>query len=79
MPKNAGGGSKSKKPLANQDKDDEGCNIVFGDDNSKKRNKKTSATALQQNDVTTPSGQEAPKKPDTRALIGGASWTGKLP
>jgi ATP-dependent RNA helicase DHX57 len=23
--------------------------------------------------------EEAPKKPDTRTLIGGASWTGKLP
>ncbi|KAI4272480.1 MAG: hypothetical protein LQ337_005278 [Flavoplaca oasis] len=79
MPKNAGGGSKSKKPLVNQDKDDEGSNIVFGDDSSKKRNKKHPATAVQQNDVTTPPGQEAPKKPDTRALIGGASWTGKLP
>ena len=26
-----------------------------------------------------PSGEDAPKKPDTRTLIGGASWTGKLP
>lgn len=27
----------------------------------------------------TPDSAEAPKKPDTRTLIGGASWTGKLP
>ena len=26
-----------------------------------------------------PAAEEAPKKPDTRTLIGGASWTGKLP
>ena len=26
-----------------------------------------------------PATEDAPKKPDTRALIGGASWTGKLP
>ena len=25
------------------------------------------------------SSEDAPKKPDTRTLIGGASWTGKLP
>lgn len=29
-----------------------------------------------QNDATP---EDAPKKPDTRTLIGGASWTGKLP
>ncbi|KAL8655568.1 MAG: hypothetical protein Q9226_002993 [Calogaya cf. arnoldii] len=79
MPKNAGGGSSSKKPLPSQDKDDDGSNIIFGDDKPKKKNKKISATATQQDDATYPSGQEAPKKPDTRALIGGASWTGKLP
>jgi ATP-dependent RNA helicase DHX57 len=29
--------------------------------------------------ITENSAQEPPKKPDTRTLIGGASWTGKLP
>ncbi|KAL8669432.1 MAG: hypothetical protein Q9168_005979, partial [Polycauliona sp. 1 TL-2023] len=79
MPKNAGGGSSSKKPLPVQDKDDDGSHIIFGDDKPKKRNKKSSDTAAQPDDATNPPGQEAPKRPDTRALIGGASWTGKLP
>lgn len=79
MPKHAGGGSSSKKPLQFQDKDDDGSNIIFGDDKPKKRNKKTPNTAVEQDDATNPPGQEAPKTPNTRALIGGASWTGKLP
>ena len=80
MPKNGGGGGNSKKPVQVQHDDNSGSNIIFEDDNSKKRNKKKSAnTAAQQDDATHPPGQEAPKKPDTRALIGGASWTGKLP
>ncbi len=79
MPKNAGGGSSSKKTLPLPGNDDDGSNIIFGDDKPKKRNKKSSTTAAQQDDTTNPPGQDAPKKPDTRALIGGASWTGKLP
>ncbi|KAL8690207.1 MAG: hypothetical protein Q9224_004459, partial [Gallowayella concinna] len=81
MPKKGGGGNISKKPVPVQSHDDDGSNIVFGDDTSKKRNKKSSdmAAPKQQDDASIPPGQEAPKKPDTRQLIGGASWTGKLP
>ena len=40
---------------------------------SKSKASKDAAAAAQ------PGTEDAPKKPDTRALIGGASWTGKLP
>ncbi|KAI4232954.1 MAG: hypothetical protein L6R40_007234 [Gallowayella cf. fulva] len=80
MPKKGGGGTSSKKVAQVQNFDDDGSNIVFGDDTSTKRNKKNSAAASkQQDDPAIPSGQESSKKPDTRQLIGGASWTGKLP
>ncbi|KAL8767015.1 MAG: hypothetical protein Q9209_006369 [Squamulea sp. 1 TL-2023] len=79
MPKNGGGGSSSKKPDQVQNDDNDGSNVVFGDDKSKKRNKKASNSTAPQNNAICPPGQEAPKRPDTRALIGGASWTGKLP
>ncbi|KAL8815795.1 MAG: hypothetical protein Q9223_005103 [Gallowayella weberi] len=80
MPKKGAGGNNSKKPVPRQSQDDD-SNIVFGDDTSKKRNKQNSRTAAtkQQDDPANPPGQEVPKKPDTRQLIGGASWTGKLP
>ncbi|KAL8783847.1 MAG: hypothetical protein Q9213_004337 [Squamulea squamosa] len=79
MPKNEGRGSNPKKPDQVQNGDNDGSNIIFGDGKSKKRNKKASNTTTPPNDATCPPGQEAPKRPDTRALIGGASWTGKLP
>ncbi|KAL8999381.1 MAG: hypothetical protein Q9169_001807 [Polycauliona sp. 2 TL-2023] len=79
MPKNAGGKSNSKKPLQVPDKYDEGSNIIFGDEKPKKKNKQSSSTATGPGDATNPAGEETPKRPDTKALIGGASWTGKLP
>lgn len=66
--------------------------IVFGNGNEKKKKPKpaspadsgaeSSKIAKGKKDATTtepPAAAEAPKKPDTRTLIGGASWTGKLP
>ncbi|KAL8736920.1 MAG: hypothetical protein Q9181_002199 [Wetmoreana brouardii] len=80
MPKSGGGGS-SKKAAKLLNVEDDGSNIVFGDRNPKKSKKSGSkdAAAKHQGDATDASAQEAPKKPDTRQLIGGASWTGKLP
>ncbi|KAL8686593.1 MAG: hypothetical protein Q9218_006996 [Villophora microphyllina] len=80
MPKGGGKGPSSKKPAKVLIEDD-GSHIVFDDGKSKKGKKDT----LQEPDPKNqgaPSGiagQETPKKPDTRQLIGGASWTGKLP
>lgn len=59
--------------------------IVFGDGKSKKKKGEGSNTPAVQNDVKgkgkAQAGQpeEGPKKPDTRTLIAGSSWTGKLP
>ncbi|KAL8968479.1 MAG: hypothetical protein Q9183_002441 [Haloplaca sp. 2 TL-2023] len=80
MPKGGGKGGTSKKPESNINNPDDGDYIVFGDGKSKKAKKSVSQdTDPKKLEDTNPSGQEAPKKPDTRQLIGGASWTGKLP
>ena len=80
MPKGGGKGGTSKKPDSNINNQDDGDYIVFDDGKSKKAKKSISTdTDLKKQEDTNPSGQEAPKKPDTRQLIGGASWTGKLP
>ena len=82
MPKDGGRGASSKKPnptsIPNEDD-----NVIFGDPSkAPKKAKKGNAGA----DPTTSGlassqagASDAPKKPDTRTLIGGASWTGKLP
>ncbi|KAL8960814.1 MAG: hypothetical protein Q9193_002542 [Seirophora villosa] len=81
MPKGGARGGSSKKPVQAQDKDDEGSNIVFEHDGPKKSSKsRPNDPQVKSRDSTTdPSGQEVSKKPDTRHIIGGASWTGKLP
>ena len=82
MLKDGGRGASSKKPnhISIPNEDD---NVIFGDPSkAPKKAKKGNAGA-----GPTTSGPEssqagasdAPKKPDTRTLIGGASWTGKLP
>ncbi|KAH7139134.1 P-loop containing nucleoside triphosphate hydrolase protein [Dendryphion nanum] len=60
--------------------------IVFGDGNSKKSKKgESSGKATEDKNDTGGKGkgptqaEDAPKRPDTRTLIAGASWTGKLP
>ncbi|KAJ4290470.1 putative ATP-dependent RNA helicase ucp12 [Kalmusia sp. IMI 367209] len=61
--------------------------IVFGDGKSKKKRGGNSSSAAESSKIDTkgkgkaPAEQpdDAPKKPDTRTLIAGASWTGKLP
>ncbi|KAL8744754.1 MAG: hypothetical protein Q9184_007958, partial [Pyrenodesmia sp. 2 TL-2023] len=81
MPKGRGRDGSSKKPVKALVPDEEGSNIVFGHDGPKKTNKngpKTSSAKPKQN-ATDPPDPDAPKKPDTRQIIGGASWTGKLP
>ncbi|RDI87898.1 hypothetical protein Vi05172_g1866 [Venturia inaequalis] len=81
----------SKKPGANGGKKpapppDDGLDIVFsnakGDPKKKRLEPPKPAAESSTGKVKTtgePAAEDAPKKPDTRTLIGGASWTGKLP
>lgn len=72
-----GGGSSSKKPAKTALEPDEGSHIVFTNakDDSKAKKKAPAPTVPAAGGPT----ENAPKQPDTRTLIGGASWTGKLP
>ena len=74
MPKKGGRGGES--PFTH----DEGDHVVFGDPKSSKK-KETSKPEASSNGAKQPANgtEEAGKRADTRALIGGASWTGKLP
>ncbi|PVI02964.1 P-loop containing nucleoside triphosphate hydrolase protein [Periconia macrospinosa] len=85
-----GGASKKSVPP-----EEDTSFIVFGDGKSKKKrggnssntaeSSKANAAGKQPADgkgkgkAQGPPPEEAPKKPDTRTLIAGASWTGKLP
>ncbi|KAF3046294.1 hypothetical protein E8E11_006100 [Didymella keratinophila] len=81
MPKNAHpprGKPAKKAPPPEEDT----SFIVFGDGKPKK--KKAESSGAQGDDKTKGKGaagqaEDGPKKPDTRTLIAGASWTGKLP
>lgn len=60
--------------------------IVFGDGKPKRKKGESSGSGdAVQNDgkgkgkAQTGQPEDGPKKPDTRTLIAGASWTGKLP
>lgn len=82
MPKGGGRGGSSKKPSAPPIPNEEESNFVFGDPNSKKKhNNGSGGLDSASNGAANTQGEasDAPKKPDTRKLIGGASWTGKLP
>ncbi|KAK4978369.1 putative ATP-dependent RNA helicase ucp12 [Elasticomyces elasticus] len=83
MPKNPHpprGGAKSKKAPVTNDGDDTSF-IVFSNKKSDPGISGTNARAPAATKTATsqPEAEDAPKKPDTRTLIGGASWTGKLP
>ncbi len=81
--------SNKAKPRAGPSQDVDTSYIVFGDSagDSKKSKKQSGGTAAEQTDrkgkgkdVTESNGAaDAANKPTARALIGGASWTGKLP
>lgn len=76
MPKKGAGAASAKKQLPS-DPNDEGSYIIFGDDKKKKKVNTNSGQNVK--DQESGDGQDVLKKPDTRELIGGASWTGKLP
>ncbi|MDI1489477.1 MAG: putative ATP-dependent RNA helicase ucp12 [Ramalina farinacea] len=74
MPKKGGRGGKS--PFTH----DEGDHIIFGDAKSSKKKEVAKPEASNNGTKQAANGtEEAAKRADTRALIGGASWTGKLP
>ena len=93
MPKNPHpprGSAKPKKTVHTTENIDDASHIIFT--NGKREEKKSrkpegppqaensTKVKTKSNESQNPSNQdEAPKKPDTRTLIGGASWTGKLP
>lgn len=92
MPKNAHpprGGDPSKKKgsaaasAAATNAEDTSYIVFSNSKGDSKKGKKTDAGSANKAKGKTPAGGEgeadAPKKPDTRTLIGGASWTGKLP
>ena len=90
MPKPSKGQSSKKASPAVGNGEDTSF-IVFSNSKSDAKGKKKAATPPEAPVVvakgkgkmpasaTDPSKEEQPKKPDTRTLIGGASWTGKLP
>ena len=80
MPKK-GAAAASKKNAAPSTSNDDGSYIIFGDDKSTKKKEKRAenqpAQGVKADEAQ--SSRDAAKKPETRQLIGGASWTGKLP
>jgi ATP-dependent RNA helicase DHX57 len=84
MPKNAHPprGKPAKKTVPPEE---DTSFIVFGDGKPKKKKAESSNNGAASDDtkgkgkVTAGQAEDGPKKPDTRTLIAGASWTGKLP
>lgn len=78
MPKKKQGGGASNRPPINTDE----SYIVFSNAKDKPESKDAGAPRKEQsapNSAQQAAAGEAQKRADTRALIGGASWTGKLP
>ena len=80
MPTKGGRGGTSKKKTPTAAPPDPDDNVVFGHNakDAKKAEADKSGTKDEKKTSQAPDG-DAPKKADTRTLIGGASWTGKLP
>ncbi|KAI9695708.1 MAG: hypothetical protein M1836_006074 [Candelina mexicana] len=81
-----GGGGKSKNARTPSTSNADDSFIVFSNAKDKPKNvnsysgpPKAKATTNDTNGNGPNAPEEAPKRPDTRKLIGGASWTGKLP
>ena len=91
MPKNShpprGGGSKKPAPASSSNADDTSFIVFSNAKGDPKKGKKLDNAVKDSQDIkgkgkakdAAGPAEEAPKKPDTRTLIGGASWTGKLP
>ena len=82
MSKANGSGGKSKKPNASTASGEDDSYIIFGDGKPQKKTQTPqSGSSSAGNGVVASqaAGEDASKRADTRKLIGGASWTGKLP
>ena len=82
MSKFSGHSGKSKKPAPPTASGEDDSYIIFGDGKPKKKIKAPEpGSSSTGNGVVNAqvAGEDGVKKPDTRKLIGGASWTGKLP
>ena len=78
MPKKKHGGGAASQPTTNADD----SFIVFSNAKDKPETRDASVSRKEQsapNGAAQAAAGEAPKRPDTKTLIGGASWTGKLP
>ena len=74
------GGPKKSSAIPTSNTDD--SYIVFSNAKDDAKGKKAESKATASKDAVTSTQavrEDVPKKPDTRKLIGGASWTGKLP
>ncbi|KAK8219947.1 putative ATP-dependent RNA helicase ucp12 [Zalaria obscura] len=74
-------GSKKPSAAATTTKEEDTSYIVFSNGKDSKKKGGAAAPSTSNNGKTTPQeiDPNAPKKPTTREIIGGASWTGKLP
>lgn len=83
-PKPGSGQGAKKGPAAANGPDD--SFIVFSNSDKEPKSKKPTHTGSNESGSEAPAGLqgpalagEVPKRPDVKKLIGGASWTGKLP
>ena len=76
MAKGSGRQGPAKKDAAPTD---ETSFIVFSDGKADRKQKARSNEASKGIGSSTTPNEDGPKKPGTRQLIGGTSWTGKLP
>ena len=79
MPRNGGRGGSSKKPPTSSIPEDFDSNVIFGHKPKAKKAEVKDGEAKDGVENPQGPGEDVPKKSDTRTLIGGASWTGKLP
>ena len=82
MSKSNSRNGKLKKPTAPVAPAEDDSYIIFGDGKPKRKNKLLEPDSSSGNNGVVnakATSEDVPKKPDTRKLIGGASWTGKLP
>ncbi|KAK2740128.1 hypothetical protein FQN57_006243 [Myotisia sp. PD_48] len=81
MPPRKGGGSRSapKKPLPPPPAEISIADFVAAGEKNDKKKSKAKAKDAGTGPSADASSAEQPKKPTARSIIGGASWTGKLP
>lgn len=75
-----GGGGGAKKPSPATTTGDDSFIVFSNSDKDPKPKKPTPSSGASASGIDGPAlAGEAPKRPDVKKIIGGASWTGKLP